>query len=129
MKYKSVALPERSSGVKFSGKKLFVPDQSLSVAEILARFQRDGSIPNGERGVFIETDEDLEKLGDMDLVEKDEFIAKQKAVQEMYKAQEAFKAKRKASYQKALDERANKARIIEEYEESLSKLPPKAQQS
>lgn len=103
MKYKSIAIPEPSLGVKFTGKKIVVPDQSLSLQEILDRFTRGEPLEIGKDVQYHESDDDLEKVSHMDLVDKAEFIEKQKETQRAYDKQEKRKA---AAEKKRLDELA-----------------------
>lgn len=104
MKFRTRAIPEPSKGLDFSKEiVLVVPDQSLSLEEILERFTRGEELPVKFDGEYLEeSDVDLEKLGKFDLVEKAEYVEKLKAVQADYAAQEAEK-------QRAEDEARAKA--------------------
>lgn len=93
IKYKSVSWPEASTGEKPSGVKLTVPDQSLSLQEILTRFTRNEPLPVGNRVSYHESDDDLEKIQHMDLVDREEFVEKLKTTQKDYEKQEKRKAK------------------------------------
>lgn len=93
MNYKSYALPSPSIGVAISGKKIVVPNQSLSIEEILQRFTRNEALPIGQEVQYHESDDDLEKISHMDLVDKAEYAETLKETQRVYKKQEAVKAK------------------------------------
>lgn len=122
MKFKSIAVPEPSQGTKVEGVKNVVPDQSMSLREILQRFVRKETLPVGHQGVFgsdgaIDPDSDSEfnidqeKARGWDLTEKDEFnekvraeVRKHEAAESQKKAKEAADAaaKAKADYEKAV---------------------------
>lgn len=110
MKYKALAIPEPSVGQKTTGDKLVVPNQALSLREILERFTRNETLAIGREGNYHESDDDLEKVAHMDLVDREEFAEKQKATQRNYELQEKRKeaaAKKKAeelAVQKAKEE-------------------------
>jgi len=55
-------------------KKYVVPNQSMTLKEILRRFVKKESLPALKEGVYIETDYDLEKLSKADLTEQHEVI-------------------------------------------------------
>lgn len=82
---------------------LVVPDQSLSIQEILDRFTIGEELPIG-RGVQYGEDEDmdnplnvdLEKMADADLVDKAEYTEKLREVQRRYEKQEKAKQSRAA---------------------------------
>lgn len=95
MKFKSIASPEPSKGVKYSGKKLCVPNQALSLKEILARFVRGEPLPIGREGMaYHESEDDLEKMRHLDLVDRQEYIDKLKQTQKDFDHQEKAKAKK-----------------------------------
>ena len=90
MKFKSQALPAPSKGVKGGRPKLVVPDQSMSLKEILQRFVRKEPLPVSHRGSFGSEGEidpesdsefniDQEKAKSWDLTEKQEFADKVRA--------------------------------------------------
>lgn len=93
MKYKSEATPSPSVGVGKWGPKMTVPNQSMSIQEILERFTRDEALPIGQDVQYHESEDDLEKIAHMDLVDREEYTDKLKEVQKAYKVQEAKKAK------------------------------------
>lgn len=92
MKFKSIATPEPSIGLVTPEKKAVVPNMSLSLEEILRRFTRGEPLLIG-RGEpqYDEGPDDLEKVANMDLVDKEEYIDKLKATQKTYDKQEARK--------------------------------------
>jgi len=98
MEFKSIASPLPSKGVDFrSIKKQVVPNQSMSLQEIIERFTRGEPLPIGQEGSFSEGEDDLEKLKTMDLVDKQEYIDKLKSTQKSYEKQE---------YEKSMAEKA-----------------------
>lgn len=131
MKFRSVACPLPSKGVKLSGKKLVVPDQSLPLREILERFTRHEALPIGHKvdwgGVDDEAPEseldvDLEKLAHADLTEKDEFREKVLAVKSKYEEEEKARREKLAADKKAADEKKLQLRIAREARK-LAKKP------
>ena len=59
-------------GTSFKGcKKHVVPDQSLSLSEILRRFVRHEALNISKEGTYAETDYDLEKVAASDPVDKE----------------------------------------------------------
>jgi len=51
-----------------------VPDQSLSLKQILSRYSRGQSLPSSGKAVFLEDDADLSKFKSLDMVEQQEII-------------------------------------------------------
>lgn len=92
--FRSNSFPEPSLGKKAIGKKIVVPDQSMSLAEILARFSRNEKVPVGHDVQYDESDVDIAKLGRMDLVDREEYVKKLKSTQEEYEKQEKRKQER-----------------------------------
>lgn len=92
MKFRSKAVPVQSVGTKYSGKSLVVPNQAMSLQEIIKRFTRNEAVPVGRDAQYFEGDVDLDKIAHADLVDKAEFIEQQKATQKEYSKQEAAKA-------------------------------------
>lgn len=93
MKFKSVACPGVSIGSMTKGKKIVVPNQSMSLQEILERFTRNEELPIGKDVQYHESEDDLEKVQHMDLVDREEFMDKLKETQKAFKRQEAQKEK------------------------------------
>lgn len=93
MKYLSISCPLPSKGRPAMGKKMVVPDQSMSLEEILARFTRGEAVPIGRDGSYHESEDDLEKVSRMDLVDKAEFVEKLKQTQKDFEKQERRKEK------------------------------------
>lgn len=109
MNYRSISFPEPFKGQKTDRELLVVPNQSLSLQEILQRFTRNEALPIGKDVQFHESEDDLEKLAHMDLVDKAEFAQKMADVQKDYDIQEKKKA---AKAKKKLEEEAlEKARL------------------
>lgn len=128
MKYKNTAIPAPWEGVSFEGiPDEVVPDQSMSLQEIIERFTRGEPVAVGKEGHYgdddVDTDEsyDASKMASADLVDQAEFIEAQK---EIVKAWERQEAKKKAAEKKAADEAAKKAeeeRIAKAAEELVKK--------
>lgn len=119
MKFKSVAVPGSISGIKIPGKREVVPNQSMSIRQILDRFTRGEKLPIGKDGSYFEGPEDLEKAAHKDLTEKEEFIDRQMAIRERFEEQQAARkkalsdhamAEAKAEAAKKLAEEAAKAK-------------------
>lgn len=122
MKFKSIASPAPSAGLVVVGKKIVVPNQAMSLQEILERFTRNEQLPIGKDAQYHESEDDLEKVVHMDLVDREEYMEKQKNIQKMFKAQEAKK-------KKAADEKIA-AEYRQKVEDDLKKggeKPPKAE--
>lgn len=114
MKYKQSSLPAPSVGDDYSKvKSIVVPDQSLSLKDILTRFTRGEPlnvahpVAYGVEGM----DTDLEKLSNADLVDKAEYMDKLKNVQKLYDKQEKAKAAKEAADKAAADKLAEQKRI------------------
>jgi len=74
----------------FKGHKVCVlPNQSMTLQEILRRFVKRESLPQMMDGIYVESDYDLEKLAKADRIEQDEILAeiKQDVAKKRKKAQ------------------------------------------
>lgn len=118
MKWISKSIPVPSEGQDFSNAvDQLVPDQSMSLQEIIKRFTRGEALPvgmetnPGDEDLDNPLNVDLEKLANADLVDKDEYKDKLKEVQRKYDAQEKAKAKKKAEADKAAVKAADEERI------------------
>lgn len=133
MKYKINAIPEPDLGVDYSNEiDAVVPDQSMSLEEILQRFTRGEQLPIGME--VSEGDEsgdnplnmDLEKIANSDLVDKEEFIGKLRDIQKRYDTQEREKreaeAKRKQEEFEKLDQKRIRMAARKLAKESKEKL-------
>lgn len=122
MQYRSYAIPKPSKGRSFVGiKSQLVPDQSMSLKEILTRFTRGESVPVGHTGQFDENADsedsiDYEKLAHADLVDKEEHYRKLEDVKIRYEKQEKAKAKKKREKDEADQKAAYEARVLAEAE-------------
>lgn len=123
MQYKSIAVPAPSEGHKPLKLKLTVPNQSMSLQEILERFTRGEPLPIGQQIEYHESDDDLEKLKTMDLVDREEFIDKLKKTQKDFEQQERKKAEKQ---QRQAVEKA-KAELLAEQQKQAANQPPKAE--
>lgn len=101
VKFKSFAWPSPDRGRKPVGKSLVVPDQSMSLETILARFTRGESVMVGKDVQYHESDDDLEKVSRMDLVDKAEYTEKLKQTQINFEKQEKLKDQRAKALLKA----------------------------
>lgn len=119
MKYKSIANPKPTPGVVFKGEKLVVPNQAISLQEILERFTRNEALPIGKEPVFHESEDDLEKISKADLVDKAEFSQKLIDTQKKYEKQE--KARKKKIEE---EERAKIAAELAAKEKAKGSEPP-----
>lgn len=121
MKFKSIACPTISKGVRYSGKKLVVPNQAMSLQEILERFTRGEPLPIAQPINYHESEDDLEKVSHMDLVDKEEYIDKLKTTQQEYSKQEKNKIKK-------LNEKLRKEALdkIEAEEKQKRAVPPES---
>lgn len=119
MKYKKFAIPQPSLGEDYTNVPVIVvPDQSLSLKDILERFTRDESLPIGQETNYGENEDDdnplhvdLEKLAVADLTEKAEYRETLAAVTKNYERQEKQKAFKKAQADKISAENAEAERI------------------
>lgn len=114
MKFKSIASPEPSKGSVTEGKKIVVPNQAMTLQEILERFTRNEQLPIGKDVQYHESEDDLEKVQHMDLVDREEYMDKLKETQRVYKRQEAakekaYKEKLAAEYKQKLEDELKKA--------------------
>lgn len=128
MMFRSVALPPPSAGFKSPDKRMTRPDEHMSLREMIDRFVRGEGVPGSrDPAWFGETEDDLGKVPYMDLVDKQEWIDKQKALQKKFKDQEDRKAK--AAAKKMEDEERAKVRARVEAEQAqndpLEQKPPK----
>jgi len=106
----------------FNGvKRLTLPNQCMSLQEMLRRFVRREPLPVEKKGVYIETEYDLEKLAKEDRVHQDEVIEIMKQDVEVKKA----KAE-KAKADKAAKEEAIKQQSDPKPDPVPETSPPKA---
>lgn len=108
MKFRSTTIPKPAQGADFSKEKVqVVPDQSLSLQEILTRFTRGEPLEIGREVNFHDSPDDLEKIAHLDLVEREEYIESMKEIQKRYKEQEEARKK------KAIDEEVKRLAEVE----------------
>lgn len=115
MKYKALSSPPVSKGTDFSKvKKQVVPNQAMSVKEIMRRFTRNEPLAIAKQKYYHDGPFDLEKIAHADMVDRDEFIEVQNRIQKRFKAQEEFRQKQEREReilekaQKLADEQAAK---------------------
>lgn len=115
MSKKVVLYPSRTEkGQSFKGVKRYaVPNQSMTLQEILRRFIRKESLPVAKEGVYEERFGDLEKLSKKDITEQFEVVEELKQVSRKKKKfdedEKARIAKEKADNEAALS--AQKASV------------------
>lgn len=115
MKYISKAITEQLKGQSEFGPVLVLPNQALSLREILQRFTRGEPIAIGKETTYHESDDDLEKVSHLDLVDREEFVNRLKLTQKDYEKQEKLKelAQREAIRKKLEEEEAAKLKAAE----------------
>lgn len=87
-------------------KRLTVPGQCMSLAEMFRRFVRREPLPSEKRGMYYEGEFDLEKVAKMDRVEQDEIL------EELKEKNAGRKAKAEAAIKKA-EEAAASAPVVD----------------
>lgn len=99
MSGKVVLYPARPrKGQSFKGvKKFVVPNQSMTLQEILRRFIRKESLPVAKDGIYEERFGDLEKLAKKDITEQFEVVEELK---EVSRKKKKFDAEEKARIEK-----------------------------
>lgn len=131
MKFKGKAIPAPSEGLVITELDQTVPDQSMSLREILERFTKGEALPVGKaaewgNGQDPEGDSplniDLEKAANWDLVERQEFNEK---VDEMKREVERVNKTRaeKAAEKKAEKEKADFEKRVADEVEKRQKNP------
>lgn len=106
MKYLASSIPTRTKGQGGFPPKQVQPNQAMSLETILERFTRGEPVAIGRDVQYHESDDDLEKVSNMDLVDKAEYVDKLKQTQKDYEKQEKKKQAdvRKAAQAKILEE-------------------------
>lgn len=97
-------------------KRCTLPNQCMSLAEMLRRYVRREPLPAAKDGVYVETDYDLEKLTKMDRVEQEEVLTeiketvskKRKRVEEEDKRVSEEKASKKKAEEGAMFDQLSK---------------------
>lgn len=97
---------------------LTIPDQSLSLQDILERFTRNETLPVDMGGEFGDEDfdnplnVDLEKMGRADLTEKADYYNALEQLKKRYKAQEKAEADKAEAIAKKAEEDRIRAEIL-----------------
>jgi len=95
-----------SKGTDFSKvKKQVVPNQAMTVREIMKRFMRNEPLAIAKEKFYHDGSFDLEKVAHADMVDRDEFIEIQTRIQKRFKAQEEYREK--LEQEKQILEKAN----------------------
>lgn len=90
MKFKNSAVEPPRAGIDYTKEvELTVPDDAMSLQEIIERFVRGEELAIGKDVSFHESEDDLEELNRMDMVDKAAYIKRMKEVQNQFEAQEA----------------------------------------
>lgn len=96
MRYLSISCPTPAKGQSDFGPKQVVPNQALSLQEILERFTRGEAVSVGKPYSYDEdVDVDLEKVKNLDLVDREEYIESLKKTQTTFERQEKAREKKK----------------------------------
>lgn len=103
MKFKAIASPKPAKGQGEFPPSITTPDQSMSLEEILERFTRGEPVAIGRDAKYHDSDDDLEKIQTMDLVDREEYVERLKHTQETFKKQDKA---RKAAEEKRLENEA-----------------------
>jgi len=122
LKFKPFNTRGNSPATKINEPSQVVPDQSLSLKEILTRFVRHEQLPVGHAGVYgsegsidPESDNefniDIEKAKHWDLTEKDEFKGRLKERIQQHDAAEKEKAEKRAKLEREKAEEARQKQI------------------
>jgi len=96
-----------------------VPNQSLSLNEIVKRFVRREALPVMHDGVYEERFGDLEKLKYADIYDRREKAKELKALVDEFNAREKVRIDADAKAKKDAADLAFKERIISEYKASI----------
>lgn len=104
IEFKAKSWPAPTVGQAKWPNKITVPDQSMSLKEILERFVRENRNPisqdsfssdEQDAGKMLDHGRDLEKMPYMDLVEKDDVIAEAKKIQERFQLEDRNRRKKR----------------------------------
>lgn len=107
IKYKkAVDRNKLSDGTDFSKvKKQVVPNQAMTVREIMNRFTRNEPLAIAKEKFYHDGSFDLEKIAHADMVDRGEFIEIQNRIQKRFAAQEEYRKKQEE--EKQVLEKAN----------------------
>lgn len=131
MRYKNAVAfprPELPSKDWSQIERLTVPDQSLTLADIIDRFSRKEALPIGKQVSFndeIEVDSpfavDLEKLAKADIIDKMEYVEQWKTVTTAYAEQDKKAKAAKDAADKKATKIADEQRIEKEVQARMAK--------
>lgn len=128
MKYVAIAIPDPSVGQDYSKEKdIVVPNQSMSLKEILDRFTREQSLPvgmdvqDGDPDLDNPLNVDLEKMAVADLVDKEEYKNSLKEINRKWDFQQKVKFRKEKEIKEAADRAAENERIEKEVQKRVSK--------
>lgn len=107
--------PVKKTSTSFKGvKKVTVPNQSLTLKEILRRFVRKETLAVGREGIYNDSLGDLEKMANADITEQMEVVEdlkarfKKRQEEEVSKKKAEAEQKAKADFDKAVQDAAVK---------------------
>lgn len=123
MIYRKSRIPLPSKGLVNTAKKIVVPDQSMSLQEILTRFTRGEPLAvahpeayGGNEDLEDELNLDLEKVAKSDLTERDELAEKIRGIRDEHEKAEKTAKQKKAEAQAKAKAEADEKRILDEVE-------------
>lgn len=99
-------------------KTVTVPNQSMTLKEILKRFIRKESLPVQQEGIYEERMGDLEKMDKMDIVDKMEIVDEIKSDMEKVTKHRKKEEEKKAAVEKEKATEAMRQQIIEEQKQN-----------
>lgn len=100
--------PVKVEGQSFKGVKVItVPNQSMTLKEIIKRFIRKESLPIDKEGVYVEGLGDLEKMQHEDMTYRDDRIAELKSI--VKSGKDKIKLEEEAAAKAAFDDQVSKA--------------------
>lgn len=104
LSFKQKAIPNPSDGLDLSGEELItVPDQSLSLQEILDRFTRKESLPIANDGLY---ENDNDEVGETDLgkFHAMDIVDQYSHIENMFEKQKRYESELEQARAKALEE-------------------------
>lgn len=111
---------------QLKGKRFTVPDQAMSLKEMFRRFIRREPLPAEKQAAYIESDYDLEKVANLDIVEKNEVLSEMKQdVNRKKKRLEDAQAQAEAAQKKRDDEAEADMRARIEKQKDPKEFPSK----
>lgn len=123
MRYVKSSLPRPSDGLQAKWVNIVVPDQSLTLKDILERFTRGEAMPiardeqfGGNEDLDDPLNFDLEKLVKADMTERDEVAQKIKEMRVQAEREEKERGRKEAEHKAKAKAAAEEKRIADEVE-------------